>query len=394
MLDDELNLIKTSKIGLNLADKMIENVIGTFELPLGIATNFLINNKDYLIPMVIEEPSVVAAASNGARMCREGGGLFAISTESIMFSQIQLVGVASSHTAIMKILQNKDEILRLANEKDPILNSLGGGAKDLEVRLINSSVGPMIIIHLIVDVKDAMGANAVNTMAEAVSPYIEKITGGKVLLRIISNLADKRLVKVWTRVPKEAVGGNEVVEGIVYAWAFAAADPYRAATHNKGIMNGVIAVGLATGQDTRALEAGAHSYASRSGRYTALSTWERDENGDLIGYLEMPMAVGIVGGATRVNPIAKISLKILGVKTAKELAEVMGSVGLAQNLAALRALASEGIQRGHMKLHARQVAIAAGATGDEVDKVVNEMIREGVIRIDKAKEILNKLRSG
>ncbi|MEM1982511.1 MAG: hydroxymethylglutaryl-CoA reductase, degradative [Sulfolobales archaeon] len=394
LTDDELNLIRTSKMGLSLADKMIENVIGTFELPLGVATNFLINNKDYLIPMVIEEPSVVAAASNAARMCREGGGLFAISTESIMFSQIQLVGVASPHTAIMKILQNKDEILRLANEKDPILNSLGGGAKDLEVRLINSSVGPMIVIHLIVDVKDAMGANAVNTMAEAVAPYIEKITGGKVLLRIISNLADKRLVKVWTRVPKEAVGGNEVVEGIVYAWAFAAADPYRATTHNKGIMNGVIAVGLATGQDTRALEAGAHSYASRSGRYTTLSTWERDENGDLIGYLEMPMAVGIVGGATRVNPIAKISLKILGVKTAKELAEVMGSVGLAQNLAALRALASEGIQRGHMKLHARQIAIAAGAIGDEVDKVVNEMIREGVIRIDKAKEVLNKLRSG
>lgn len=394
LTDDELTLIKTSKIGLNIADKMIENVIGTFELPLGIATNFLINSRDYLIPMVIEEPSVVAAASNAARMCREGGGLFAVSTESLMFSQIQLVGVTSPHTAAMKIIQNKDEILRIANEKDPVLVGLGGGAKDLEVRVIQSSVGPMVITHLIVDVKDAMGANAVNTMAEAVAPFIEKLTGGKVLLRIISNLADKRLVRVWTKVPKEAVGGPEVVDGIVYAWAFAASDPYRAATHNKGIMNGVVAVGLATGQDTRALEAGAHAYAARSGRYTTLSTWEKDEDGDLIGYLEMPMAVGIVGGATRVNPIAKISLKILGVKSARELAEVMGSVGLAQNLAALRALVSEGIQKGHMKLHARQIAIAVGAQGEEVDKVVSEMVREGVIRMDKAKEILSKLRSG
>ncbi|MEM0505367.1 MAG: hydroxymethylglutaryl-CoA reductase, degradative [Sulfolobales archaeon] len=394
LTDEELNLIKTSKIGLNIADKMIENVIGTFELPLGIATNFLINNKDYLIPMVIEEPSVVAAASNGARMCREGGGLFAVGTESLMFSQIQLVGVTSPHTAAMKIIQNKDEILRIANEKDPILVGLGGGAKDLEVRVIQSPVGPMVITHLIVDVKDAMGANAVNTMAEAVAPFIEKLTGGKVLLRIISNLADRRLVRVWTKVPKEVVGGPEVVDGIVYAWAFAASDPYRAATHNKGIMNGIVAVGLATGQDTRALEAGAHAYAARSGRYTTLSTWEKDENGDLVGYLEMPMAVGIVGGATRVNPIAKISLKILGVKSARELAEVMGSVGLAQNLAALRALVSEGIQKGHMKLHARQIAIAVGAQGEEVDKVVSEMVREGVIRMDKAKEILNRLRGG
>lgn len=379
-------------MGLVIADKMIENVIGTFELPLGIATNFLINGKDYLIPMAIEEPSVVAAASNAARMCREGGGLFAVSTDPLMIAQIQLVGVTSPHTAVMKILQHKDEIIRIANEKDPLLISLGGGVRDVEVRIIQTPVGPMVITHLIVDVKDAMGANVVNTMAEAVGPYIEKITGGKVLLRIVSNLADRRLVRVWTRVPKEAVGGPEVVDGIVYAWAFAASDPYRAATHNKGIMNGVIAVALATGQDTRALEAGAHAYAARSGRYTTLSTWEKDENGDLVGYLEMPMAVGIVGGATRVNPLAKISLKILGVKTARELAEVMGAVGLAQNLAALRALATEGIQRGHMKLHARQIAIAAGAHGEEIDKVVAEMLKEGIIRIDKAKEILSRLR--
>ncbi len=392
LTDEEVNLLQTSKMGLVIADKMIENVIGTFELPLGIATNFLINGKDYLIPMAIEEPSVVAAASNAARMCRDGGGLFAVSTEPLMIAQIQLVGVTSPHTAVMKILQHKDEIIRIANEKDPLLISLGGGVRDVEVRVIQTPVGPMVITHLIVDVKDAMGANVVNTMAEAVGPYIEKLTGGKVLLRIVSNLADRRLVKVWTRVPKEAVGGPEVVDGIVYAWAFAASDPYRATTHNKGIMNGVIAVALATGQDTRALEAGAHAYAARSGRYTTLSTWEKDENGDLIGYLEMPMAVGIVGGATRVNPLAKISLKILGVKTARELAEVMGAVGLAQNLAALRALVAEGIQRGHMKLHARQIAIAAGAHGEEIDKVVTEMLKEGVIRIDKAKEILSRLR--
>lgn len=392
LTDEEVNLLQASKMGLVIADKMIENVIGTFELPLGIATNFLINGKDYLIPMAIEEPSVVAAASNAARMCREGGGLFAVSTDPLMIAQIQLVGVTSPHTAVMKILQHKDEIVRIANEKDPLLISLGGGVRDVEVRIIQTPVGPMVITHLIVDVRDAMGANVVNTMAEAVGPYIEKITGGKVLLRIVSNLADRRLVRVWTRVPKEAVGGPEVVDGIVYAWAFAASDPYRAATHNKGIMNGVIAVALATGQDTRALEAGAHAYAARSGRYTTLSTWEKDENGDLVGYLEMPMAVGIVGGATRVNPLAKISLKILGVKTAKELAEVMGAVGLAQNLAALRALVAEGIQRGHMKLHARQIAIAAGAHGEEIDKVVAEMLKEGIIRIDKAKEILSRLR--
>ncbi|MEL9998195.1 MAG: hydroxymethylglutaryl-CoA reductase, degradative [Sulfolobales archaeon] len=392
LTDEEVNLLQTSKMGLVIADKMIENVIGTFELPLGIATNFLINGKDYLIPMAIEEPSVVAAASNAARMCREGGGLFAVSTDPLMIAQIQLVGVTSPHTAVMKILQHKDEIIRIANEKDPLLISLGGGVRDVEVRIIQTPVGPMVITHLIVDVRDAMGANVVNTMAEAVGPYIEKITGGKVLLRIVSNLADRRLVRVWTRVPKEAVGGPEVVDGIVYAWAFAASDPYRAATHNKGIMNGVIAVALATGQDTRALEAGAHAYAARSGRYTTLSTWEKDENGDLVGYLEMPMAVGIVGGATRVNPLAKISLKILGVKTARELAEVMGAVGLAQNLAALRALVAEGIQRGHMKLHARQIAIAAGAHGEEIDKVVAEMLKEGIIRIDKAKEILSRLR--
>lgn len=386
-------LKKCGALGLDIAEKMIENVVGTLELPLGIATNFLINGRDYLIPMAIEEPSVVAAASNAAKMCRAGGGLFARATESLMISQIQLVKVPSPHTAAYKILERKEEIIELANSTDPVLIKLGGGVRDVEVRVIKSPQGPMVITHLIVDVKDAMGANTVNTMAEAVAPLLEKWTGGKVYLRIVSNLADRRLVRAWTKVPKDAVGGEDVVDGIVYAWAFAAADPYRAATHNKGIMNGVIAVALATGQDTRALEAGAHAYAARRGRYEPLSTWEKDENGDLVGYLEMPMAIGVVGGATRVNPVAKVSLKILRVKTARELAEIMGAVGLAQNLAALRALATEGIQRGHMKLHARQLAISAGAVGDEVDKVVEEMIKEGVIRADKAREILEKIRS-
>jgi len=391
--DDVKTLVKEGPLPLEIADRMIENVIGTMPLPLGIATNFLINGKDYLIPMAIEEPSVVAAASNAAKMCRAGGGLKALATDSLMIAQIQLVKVPSPHTAKYVILERKEEIKELANSTNPILVKLGGGVRDVEVRILESPLGPMVVTHLIVDVKDAMGANTVNTMAEAVAPLLEKWTGGKVYLRILSNLADRRLVRVWTRVPKDAVGGEDVVDGIIYAWAFAAADPYRAATHNKGIMNGIIAVALATGQDTRALEAGAHAYAARSGRYSPLSVWEKDGRGDLIGYLELPLAVGTIGGAVRVHPVAKISLKILGVRTARELAEVMGAVGLAQNLAALRALATEGIQKGHMKLHARQLAITAGARGDEVDKVVEEMLKRGEIRLDVAKEVLESLRS-
>ncbi len=391
--EDVKTLTKEGPLPLDLADKMIENVIGTMPLPLGIATNFLINGKDYLVPMAIEEPSVVAAASNAAKMCRAGGGIRSLATEPLMISQIQLVNVPSPYTAKYIILERKKEIIDLANSTNPILLKVGGGVRDVEVRILDSPVGPMVVTHLIVDVCDAMGANTVNTMAEAVAPLLEKWTGGKVYLRIISNLADRRLVRAWTRVPKDALGGEDVVDGIVYAWAFAAADPYRAATHNKGIMNGVIAVALATGQDTRALEAGAHAYAARNGRYEPLSVWEKDRNGDLVGYLEMPMAVGTIGGAVRVHPVAKIALKILGIKTAKELAEVMGAVGLAQNLAALRALATEGIQKGHMKLHARQLAITAGAKGDEVDEVVKEMLKRGEIRLDVAKEILEAIRS-
>ena len=371
---------------------MIENVVGVFQLPLGIAVNFLINGRDYMIPMVIEEPSVVAAASNAAKMTREGGGVYTQSTESLMIGQIQLVDVKDPYGARLEILRNKDEILEIANEQDPVLVKLGGGAKDLEARVIDTRLGQMLIVHLIVDVKDAMGANAVNTMAEAVAPRLASIAGGRFRLRIISNLADKRLVRAWTRIPPEAVGGREVAEGIVEAWAFADADPYRAATHNKGIMNGVDAVVIATGNDWRAVEAGAHAYACRFGTYKPLSTWELDEKGNLVGSLEMPLAVGIVGGATRTNPLARISLKILGVKTARELAEVIGAVGLVQNLAALRALAAEGIQAGHMSLHAKNIAVMAGAVGDEIDLVAEEMIREKCIRVDKAKEILERIR--
>ncbi len=390
---EEMNLLRRfGALDEATANRMIENVIGVFQLPLGIAVNFLINGRDYMIPMVIEEPSVVAAASNAARMTREGGGVFTQSTESLMIGQIQLVGVKNPYGARLEVLRNKDEILEIANEKDPVLVKLGGGAKGLEAKVIDTRLGPMLIVHLIVDVKDAMGANAVNTMAEAVAPRLASITGGRFRLRIISNLADKRLVRAWTRIPPEAVGGKEVAEGIVEAWAFADADPHRAATHNKGIMNGVDAVVIATGNDWRAVEAGAHAYACRFGCYKPLSTWELDENGNLVGSLEMPLAVGIVGGATRTNPLAKISLKILGVKSARQLAEVIGAIGLIQNLAALRALAAEGIQAGHMSLHAKNIAVMAGAVGDEIDEVAEQMVREKCVRVDRAKEILEELR--
>jgi len=385
-------LLKAGSLELGVADRIIENVIGTWPLPLGIAVNFKINGKDYLIPMAIEEPSVVAAASNAAKMALPGGGFIAETTEPIMIGQVQLVGVKDPEEARRIILENKDQILEIANEQDPVLVKFGGGTRDLEVRILDTEVGPMVITHLLVDVRDAMGANAVNTMAEAVAPTIERLTGGRVYLRIISNLADRRIARARAVFKKEAIGGEEVVDGIVAAYAFAANDPYRACTHNKGIMNGVIALARATGQDTRALEAGAHAYAARAGRYTSLSRWWKNENGDLEGYLEMPIAVGTVGGITRVHPIAKICLKILGVRSASELAQVMVSLGLAQNFAAIRALATEGIQAGHMKLHARSVAMAAGAKPEEVDLIVERLIREKKIRLDRAKEILEEIR--
>lgn len=391
--EEKALLLKEGNLDFKTADIMIENVIGTMAYPFAVAVNFLINGKDYMVPMVIEESSVVAAASNAAKVMRRDGGIKSVATDPVMIGQIQVIKLRNPWYAKMQIIEHKDEILDLANQQDPILVKLGGGAKDLEVRVVDSPRGPMVIVHLLVDVRDAMGANAVNTMAESVSPLIEKITGGKTHLRIISNLADRRLVRSWVKVYKEDIGGEEVVDAIVDAWAFAAADPYRAATHNKGIMNGVVAVALATAQDHRAIEAGAHAYAARFGRYEPLTHWEKDEDGNLVGSLEMPMAVGIVGGATKVHPVAKVALKILGVKTAKELAEIMGAVGLAQNFAALRALATEGIQRGHMKLHARNLAVMAGATGDLIEEVARRMIEEGKISFPRAKELVGELTS-
>lgn len=391
LTEEEAKLLsKEGNLSLEISDKMVENVIGTMAYPFSVAPNFLIDGKDYVVPMVIEETSVVAAASNAAKMTRSKGGIFTDATDPIMIGQIQLTRVQNPFSAKMRILERKEEILKMANDQDPVLVKFGGGARDIEVRVLESPTGPMVVIHLLVDVRDAMGANAVNTMCEAVAPLIEKISGGKVLLRIISNLADKRIVRARTTVAKEEIGGEEAVDAIVNAWAFAACDPYRAATHNKGIMNGVIAVALATGQDHRAIEAGAHAYAARTGKYLPLSVWEKDENGDLCGTLEMPMAVGLVGGATKTHPVARVAIKILGVKTATELARVMGAVGLAQNLAALRALALEGIQAGHMRLHARNIAIMAGASGDLIDRVAEQMVKEKKIRFDRAQELIKE----
>jgi hydroxymethylglutaryl-CoA reductase len=391
LTEEEASLLqKPGALSFDVANRMVENLVGVMPVPLGVAMNFLINGKDMVVPMAIEEPSVIAAASNAAKMSRLKGGFDATSTDPVMIGQIQIVGVQDVHRARFEILAHKAEILKHANEQDPVLVSLGGGARDLEVRIIDTFLGKMVIAELLVDCRDAMGANAVNTMVEAVAPMVEQISGGRVYLRIISNLAVKRLARAKATFTKEALGGEDVVDGIVKAYAFAVADPYRCATHNKGIMNGVSAVVLATGNDTRAIEAGAHAYAARLGHYTSLSTWEKDANGDLVGTIEMPMAVGIVGGATASNPVAKLGVKILGVRTARELAEVIVSVGLAQNLAALRALAAEGIQRGHMNLHARNIAINAGATGDLIDKVSEQMVAERKIRVDRAKELLEK----
>jgi len=389
--EDLKALTKEGALSFETANRMIENVVGTIQLPIGIAMNFLINGKEYLIPMAIEEPSVVAAASNAARLARSGGGFFVTNTGPVMIAQIQLVHIPDAHATRMALFEKKEEILKLANAQDPMLVSVGGGAKDIEIRVLHTPLGDMVIIHLVVDTRDAMGANAVNTMAEALAPFIEEWTGGRVYLRILSNLADKRLVRARTKVTKEALGGENAVDGIVYAQTFAEADPYRAATHNKGIMNGVIAVVIATGNDTRAIEAGAHTYASRSGQYSPLSTWEKDGEGNLVGTLELPMAVGLVGGATKVNPVSQVAVKILGVKSAVELGEVIGAVGLAQNLAALRVLATEGVQRGHMSLHAKNIAVMAGATGNFIDEVAKRLVDEKKVRVDRAKEILEEL---
>ncbi|MEE8355030.1 MAG: hydroxymethylglutaryl-CoA reductase, degradative [Candidatus Bathyarchaeia archaeon] len=377
---------------MDVADRMIENVIGSISYPMGVAVNFRINGKDRLIPMVSEEPSVVAAASNMARLMREGDGIRITKTDPVMIGQIQILEIPDRDAAIKKLEEAKDMLLDLANQQDPILVKFGGGARDIQLRPLETKAGPMLIVHLLVDCQDAMGANAVNTMCEKLAPVISEITGGRTLLRIISNLADHRLIKATGTVKKEDIGGENVIDDIVAAWAFADADPYRAATHNKGIMNGTIAVALAVAQDHRAIEAGAHAYAAQTGRYRALSKWSKNENGDLVGELEMPMAVGIVGGATRTHPIARLALKIMGVSRAAELGEIMVSVGLAQNLGALRALVQEGIQQGHMRLHARNLVVMAGADGENIARAVEELIATDEIRFDKAKEIVERLK--
>jgi len=387
-------LLNFGNLPQDIAVRMIENVIGGMTYPFAVAVNFLINGRDYLVPMVIEEPSVVAAASNAAKMLRYGRGIIAEAGSQEMIGQVHLVKVTAPYTKVARILEHKQEILEHAAQQDPVLIKLGGGPRDLEVRVVETSRGPAIVVHLIVDVRDAMGANAVNTMVEAIAPLLEKITGGEARLRIISNYATRRIVRAWAKTPVDNVGGLEVARKIEEASILAEVDPYRAVTHNKGIMNGIIAIALATAQDHRAIEAGAHAYACRTGVYKPLSRWEVDEEGFLNGYLELPLQVGTVGGATRVHPVSKIALKILGVNSAKELAEVMAAVGLAQNLAALRALVTEGIQKGHMRLHARNLAIMAGATGDLVDKVVERMIRDGKIRYDYAKELVEKIQRG
>lgn len=378
------------------ADHMIENAVGIFSLPIGLALNFVVNGRQVLVPMAIEEPSVVAGASFMAKLARAGGGFQAHTTAPEMITQMQLLNVADLSTARLALLEQKERLLVEAAEIDPVLKRLGGGPRDLEVRLMSDSpIGPFLVVHLIYDVRDAMGANAVNTAAERLAPLIETITGGRVHLRILSNLADRRLARVRCSIPLtelafEGYSAEQVRDGILAAWAFAAVDPYRAATHNKGIMNGVDAVVIATGNDWRAVEAGAHAYAARSGKYTALSNWGCDAQGNLVGSLEMPMAVGVVGGATRVHPAARAALNLMGVTSASQLAEIIVSVGLAQNLAALRALATEGIQRGHMSLHARQVAAAAGAQGEMIERLARQLVIEKAIRVDRAEQILKE----
>lgn len=381
-------LTRPEALKMEIADHMIENVIGTFQLPIGVAMNFLINGKEYVIPMVVEEASVVAAASNAAKMARAAGGFTTSYSGDVMIAQIQCINTANPHFARQTILAHRAELLDLANAKDPVLVKITGGARDIEVRVVDSGIGPMVVTHLLVDTGDAMGANAVNTMAEAVAPAIEKLTGGTVKLRILSNLADHRLARATATFTKEAIGGEDVVDGVVAAYAFAAADPYRAATSNKGIMNGVDPVVIATGNDWRAIEAGVHAYCARSGRYTSLTRWEKDADGNLTGCIEMPAPVGLVGGATKIHPAAKACVKLLGVQHASELAQIIAAVGLAQNFAALRALATDGIQKGHMKLHARNLATVAGASAEQLDAVVAQMVANKKISVEYAKEVL------
>jgi len=389
--DDIQTLLQTGSLSLDTINGMIENAVGAISVPLGLGVNFLINNKVYVVPMAVEEPSVIAAVCNAAKLTLETGGFTASTTEQIMISQVQVLDLKDPQQASKLVEQHKKQILEIANRTGKTLNKLGGGAKDLRTRIINTRVGVMLIVELLVDCLDAMGANVVSAMAELIAPYIEELTGGRVLLRILSNLSDLRLARASCVISKEKLGGEEIVDNIVAAAAFAEVDPYRAATHNKGIMNGISSVVLATANDTRAIEAGVHAYAARNGSYTSLTKWIKNEKGDLEGSIELPIAVGIIGGATKTNPVAQIALKILRVKSAAELAQVVAVVGLAQNLGAIRALATTGIIGGHMKLHSKNIAIAAGATGEQIELIAQKMIEEKNVKYSRAKELLEEL---
>jgi len=390
---DKAHLLNTGNLPLELASHLIENVIGTMNIPIGIATNMKINGRDRLIPMATEESSVVAAVCNAARQCYDQGGFITSMSGTEMIAQIQLTHVRDPQNARISILERKEEIRALCDACDPVLVKFGGGFRDLEVRVLETRGGAMVITHLIVDTRDAMGANAVNTMAEKIAPEIAAWTGGRTNLRILSNLADRRLARarcVWRTAD---LGGDEVRDAMLAAYQFAETDPYRAATHNKGIMNGISAVVLVTGNDTRAVEAGAHAYAARNGHYGSLTNWEVTNDGDLAGSIEIPMAVGLIGGATKLHPTAKAALKILGVGSASELAQIIAAVGLAQNFSALKALATFGVQKGHMALHAHNIAMMAGATGDEIDSIAKVLVAEGAVRLDRAETELKRLRS-
>jgi hydroxymethylglutaryl-CoA reductase len=395
-LSDETlaHLARTSESDIELANRLSENVVSTMNLPLGLATNLIVDGAEPLVPMATEESSVIAAVCNAAKRCRSSGGFITSFSGPIMIAQVQLVDAPDPEHCRLKILERRQEIQQICDETDPVLVKHGGGFRDLEVRILDSRQGPMVITHLLIDTRDAMGANAVNSMAEALAPHIRQWTGARTYLRILSNLADRRLARARAVWPLDEIGGAEVRDGMLSAYAFADADPYRAATHNKGIMNGVTAVALATGQDTRAVESGAHAFAARGGRYRSLTRWERDGDGNLVGSIELPMPVGLIGGATKLHPTAQAALEIMGVRSAEHLARLIAAVGLAQNFAALRVLATTGVQQGHMSLHAQNIALMAGAKGDEVDRVAERLRERGTVRVDVAEEVLQELRGG
>lgn len=381
-------------LDLGTAEKTIENVIGTYALPFALTLNVRMNGRDHLVPMVVEEPSVVAAASNAARIVRAGGGFEAEADAPIMISQVQLDGVADPAAARAAIEAETEALLALGDASVPGLVRRGGGCRGLECRDLGDG---LFVVHFFVDVRDAMGANLVNTVAEAVADRLGALAGGQVGLRILSNLCDRRCVRIRAKIPVDALAfggrtGEQVRDGIVRASRFAERDPYRATTHNKGLMNGVDSAVVATGNDWRAVEAAAHAYAARNGRYEPLCTWRRGDDGSLVGFLEMPLSLGIVGGPSRVHGGARFGLRAAGIASAQELAMLVGCVGMASNLAACRALSTDGIQKGHMALHARSVAIAAGARGDEVERVAGEIHGAGAVNVDAAQAALGRLR--